>query len=424
MKYAMISLLALICAVPGFSNFLVIYPNQLAYIGVEEEINGRSAEINVLSGILTDTFATIPAYESAFYMGAEMYVVDRLLKDWEGHEITWLFADGTKGAYTLVCAEPVLLKGPDGIFKPLNGTPVFASLPRINTEPKMSVRFDENVPRAKVSYQLQGLGWEAFYALHLEEDAATLRGTLKIANALRETIHTDNLILFSGQINRVSQNDYAVPAAPRAQFYLAEEKEASFGGGASDFSGYVLYPVPGVFDFSGEQSTYYRFLEFRQPYEKRYTFSSTYYTNESAFRALNQTIHMEELTKAVPAGTVSVYQKRAFDTVLIGESALSDKPIGDTVDIAIGRTVELQGKFELIESREEGKESIRRYRLTVKNYTEKPLKAYTYTSVPDDSVLWLSDKRIERTKANQLFTLVEVAPKAEEVVIFGIRYAR
>jgi hypothetical protein len=109
---------------------------------------------------------------------------------------------------------------------------------------------------------------------------------------------------------------------------------------------------------------------------------------------------------------------------LIGESALSDKPIGDTVDIAIGRTVELQGKFELIESREEGKESIRRYRLTVKNYTEKPLKAYTYTSVPDDSVLWLSDKRIERTKANQLFTLVEVAPKAEEVVIFGIRYAR
>ena len=88
MKYAMISLLALICAVPGFSNFLVIYPNQLAYIGVEEEINGRSAEINVLSGILTDTFATIPAYESAFYMGAEMYVVDRLLKDWEGHEIT------------------------------------------------------------------------------------------------------------------------------------------------------------------------------------------------------------------------------------------------------------------------------------------------------------------------------------------------
>jgi len=42
MKYAMISLLALICAVPGFSNFLVIYPNQLAYIGVEEEINGRS----------------------------------------------------------------------------------------------------------------------------------------------------------------------------------------------------------------------------------------------------------------------------------------------------------------------------------------------------------------------------------------------
>jgi hypothetical protein len=133
---------------------------------------------------------------------------------------------------------------------------------------------------------------------------------------------------------------------------------------------------------------------------------------------------MEELTKAVPAGTVSVYQKRAFDTVLIGESALSDKPIGDTVDIAIGRTVELQGKFELIESREEGKESVRRYRLTVKNYTEKPLKAYTYTSVPDDSVLWLSDKRIERTKANQLFTLVEVAPKAEEVVIFGIRYAR
>jgi len=422
MKYAMISLLALICAAPGFSNFLVIYPNQLAYIGVEEEINGRSAEINVLSGILTDTFATIPAYQNAFYKWAERYVVDKLLKDWEGREITWLFADGTKGAYTLVCAEPVLLKGPDGIFKPLNGTPVFASLPSINTQPKMSVLFDENVTRAKVSYQIQGLGWQAFYALLLEEDAATLKGTLKIANALRETIHTDNLILFSGQINRASQNDN-VPLAPRAQFYLAEEKEASFGGVASDFSGYVLYPVPGVFDFTGEQSTYYRFLEFRQAYEKRYTFSSTYYTNESDFRAFNQTIHMDELTKAVPAGTVSVYQQRAFDTVLIGESTLSDKPIGDTVDIAIGRTVELQGKLELIESREEGKESIRRYRLTVKNYTEKPLKAYTYTGVPDDSVLWLSDKRIERMKANLLFALIEVAPKSEEVVIFGIRYA-
>ncbi|HOM55685.1 MAG TPA: hypothetical protein PKW46_09045, partial [Thermotogota bacterium] len=73
MKYAMISLLALLCSVPGYSNFLVIYPNQLAYIGLETEINNVAAEINVLSGILADTFATIPAYKSAVYRGIERY---------------------------------------------------------------------------------------------------------------------------------------------------------------------------------------------------------------------------------------------------------------------------------------------------------------------------------------------------------------
>jgi hypothetical protein len=133
---------------------------------------------------------------------------------------------------------------------------------------------------------------------------------------------------------------------------------------------------------------------------------------------------MNDLIKAVPAGTVSVYQKQAMDTILIGESSLPDKPAGDTVDIDIGETVELQGNFELIESREEGKESVRRYRLTIKNYTDKPLNAYTYTQVPADSALWLSDPRVERTKANELFALVEVAPKSEEVVFFGIRYPR
>ena len=422
MKYAMISLLALLCSVPGYSNFLVIYPNQLAYIGLETEINNVAAEINVLSGILADTFATIPAYKSAVYRGIERYDETRQLKDRVGSEITWLFNDGKKGTYTLMNAEPVLLKGLDGVFKPLDGTPVFSSMPSFNTEPKMSVQFDEKVTRAQVSYQFRGMGWQAFYALLLEEEAATLRGTLKISNALPETVHTDNLILFSGQANRVSKDSYSA-RAPRGM-YLAAEASSSYGAGGVDFSGYVLYPIPGSFDFAGEQSVYHRFLEFRQPYEKRYTFYSSYYRTDSSFEPLNQTIHMDNLIKAVPAGTISVYQKRAMDTILIGESSLPDKPASDTVDIDIGETVELQGNFELIESREEGKESVRRYRLTIKNYTDKPLNAYTYTQVPADSALWLSDPRVERTKANELFALVEVAPKSEEVVFFGIRYPR
>jgi hypothetical protein len=422
MKYFLAGFLALLCSLQGFSNYLVIYPNQLALLGAEESVNADNVEIDVLSGIIPDTFRTRPSYDRAFLVDTENYTIPNLLEKLVGKELNWLFEDGTTGRYTLVCSDPVLLKGLDGIFTPLSGTPVFESLPNINKQRKMNVHFPSPVTSVQASYQFEGLGWEALYTLHLGDTEALLGGTLKINNTLKETVHTENLVLFSGQISRSSRNEAPVARALKMDFYAVEESMPDLE--SSSFSGYSLYPVPGIYDFPGLRSTYYHFFEFEQPYETRYTFISSYYTNDSEFRALNQTIHLEKLTKALPAGKISIYRERSGETILLGESSVSDKPAGASFDITIGTTIELQAKFELIESRDESKTSYRKYRITVKNYTDQPGKAYSYTSVPKDAVIWLSDNRIERVTAAQLYALIEVAPKAEEELIFGIRYAR
>lgn len=409
-------------AFAGFGEFLVIYPDNFALVGSSVVINSINADMEVLSGILPDTFKTFPSFLKASYESKGTYNLQKILSECVGKEINWLYPDGSKGIYTLISSDPILLKGEEGIFEPQSGTALFSTLPVLNPSPVMRLTFPKPVETVDVLYQVNGLGWEALYSIELEEKEALLKGNLKIQNTLEESIQTDKLVLFSGSINRVSQS-VPNPMMSRSDSLVFAKAVYSADVPVS-FSGYMLYPIPGTFRFERNQSTYYQFFESRQPYERRYTFTNYYYSQQSDYQPFEQTIFLAKLSQPLPAGKISVFQNYAAHTILLGEANVPDKPAEDSLDVSIGKTVELQGKFEITESREELKMNYQKFTITVKNFSDQTQKAFIYTYIPKEAVLTQTEKRIQRSRADILFIELSLQPKMEEEIVFGIRYPR
>jgi len=419
-----ISLLILsLCILTAFgSEFLIIYPGAVAIKGDNVSVNADQYQLEVPESWLTDSFTSKPYPNAYRHVVVQPYNYAETLKKAVGSTIKWRFQDGTIKPYDLLLDDPILLSDSSGIFTPTEGTAVFEEISIEQSGQYLDLSFQEYVESLTYSYLFTNLSYKTFYVMSLNEDKNEVEivGTLLIKNTTKRDIATNNLYIFSGEINTVS-TDYALKAM---RSFNAEADMYSGGSTMENFDDYKIYCIPGSFSFERSSTDYINFLQSREQYEKIYTFNAYYSNRNSDFEPFDQTIRISKLSKALMAGKIRLQERDSVKSVFLGENNINNASKGQALEISFGKAYDLQGKLELIQSNRSGNTYFEAYKFTAKNYSSETKAIQLNFTLPRDSDVEVDVYDYSRPTATLLQIPLTLHKDMEAEVTFEIRYDR
>ncbi|MFP4461171.1 MAG: hypothetical protein ACLFQE_03140, partial [Thermotogota bacterium] len=272
------------------------------------------------------------------------------------------------------------------------------------------------------SYMFKNLSYSTVYVMNLDDDSenAEIVGTLIIKNTTKKPIKTENLYIFSGEINTIS-TDFAMNAM-RSFNYEADtyNDEAAM----ESFSDYKIYSIPGSYSFNKTSTNFIQFLQVKEAYDKIYTFNAHYNNRDTDFRPLDQTIKMPQLSQAFMAGKIRIQKTDEEKTVFLGENKINNSSKGQPLEISFGKAYDLQGKIELLQSNRSGNTSFEAYKFTAKNYSTEEKAIQLNFTIPRDSDVEVDRYEFLRPTATLLQIPLQLHGDMEAEVTFEIRYNR
>jgi len=416
----LIILLVLLSGI-AFGEFLMIYPDNTALKGEEITFDSDSVRVTVPGSWIKDSFYAKP-FPSAFkWIKKEAVNLDEALEKRVGQTINWMYEDGTVKSYQLLCSSPILLSSDAGIFEPKNGQPVFKDLDIGKKTQYLQLSFSNPVQKTTYSYLFNNLGYSVVYNLKLQQiqGRAAIDGLLMINNQTQSTVKTNNLYIFSGEINTSEpQQNYKVA---RSMDFMAEQSSSQ---PPLDFEEYKIYPIPGHFEFSPDYLHYERFTTSALDYQKIFTYNGYYGNSRSEFQALDQTIKIDKLPIELPAGKVRMIKAENGKDLFLGEDLISNKSAGQQLEINYGKAYDIQGKVEQIQSNRTGDTYIQAYRFTAKNFSESEKDIQLNFTIPRDAEVTVDRVDYGRPVSTLMTIPLQIHAKNETEVTFEIRYNR
>lgn len=422
MKKIMILILVLFVTSLFCREFLMIYPNELAIKGDTISVQSKEFHLDVPETWIVESFTSIPYPQSYRYVIQKPFDYVETLKKRIGDTLKWRFDDGTIKQYKLLLDDPLLLSDENGVFSPKSGTVVFENVQVKNDRQYLDLYFKNEIDLMDYSFMFTNLSYSTVYVMNLdnEEDNAEIFGTLIINNSTKKQIQTDHLYIFSGEINTVS-TDYALKAMRSFNY---EADVYSGGSTMENFSDYKIYNIPGSFSFNKDSTDYIHFLHTKEAYTMIYTFNAYYSDRNTEFQAFDQTIKISQLKQPLMAGKIRIQKSDQDKTVFLGENNLNNSSKGQPLEISFGKTYDLQGKVELIQSNRSGNTYFEAYKFTAKNYSEEEKAIQLNFSIPRDSDVEVDVYDYSRPTATLLQIPLSLHAHMEAEVTFEIRYDR
>jgi len=418
-----ILILSLIVLFTGIalSEYLVLYPDGFALKGDSVLKNSNIVELEVIESMLLDSFQSFPQPSKIDYNPSQEFNLENELTKLVGKEIKWMQEDGTIVNYELISANPVLLKSDFGIFAPKEGIPVFDSI-SIDNDSILKITYLDKSAKLDYSYLFTGLSGKIGYNIFIDgKSNATVYGNLIVTNNTTKNIFTDNFILFSGDINKVeSYGGYS--NARSAMLYEADSFAKSVS--SDSLEDYRLYSLKGSYDFKPDKTDIFGFYSAEVEYEKVFTYSGYYGGGNGEYTSLTQTILIDKLPREIPAGNVRIYTDFNNSKVLLGEDTVSNKSSGDSLELQMGKSSDILGKYEMLSSTQVGKTVYQSYKFTVKNLTENNKTVRFRTSIPRDAKLTVHGVEYQRPQAGELIIPIKANGNGETEVNFEIQYSR
>jgi len=427
MRKVIFCVLLLIGFSAGFaSDFLMIYPDGYAVKGNTIHTEGIKAQIDVPDTWLSDSFVSDPYPVNYVYVDQKPFDLSEVLSSYVGQTIKWRFSDGNVKSYTLLCDNPILLSGDLGIFSPENGLPLFDTVDVKAARRYLDLTFSSTVDLLKYSYMFQNLTYNTVYNLTLDEteSSAGLIGTIAIANDTKDDLKTENLYIFSGDVNKMDFPAYGSRAAKSMNFAVESYSMDTGVVVSQDFEDYKIFRIPGTYTFDKGTVLYSQYLETKMDFEKIYTYNGYYSSGTDYFEPLEQTIKIEKLPKPLMAGKIRIQKENEGHTVFLGEGAIQNKSKGQSLEIGYGKTYDLQGKINLINSNRSGKTYFESYRFTCKNFSDEKKDLQLNFTIPRDAAVTVDKVDYSRETASQLQIPLSVYPGSDVEVTFEIRYDR
>ena len=424
MKKGIYIVLLMVIAMSVFaSDFMMIYPDGYAVKGDTVMGNGTGIQIDVPDTWLSDSFVSSPYPENYVFVDKLPFDMESVLKSCIGKEIKWMFGDGTVKSYTLLYDNPLLLSGDLGVFSPDEGLPLFDSIDVGEARRYLDLTFADEIQDLKYSFMFQNLYYNTVYNLTLDEikGEANLLGTIAISNNTKDDLMTENLFIFSGDVNKMESPVYARSA--KMMDYAVESFNAG-GIAAQDFEDYKIFKIPGEYTFKKGTVLYSKYLEKDIDFKKLYTFNGYYSSGTGDFEPLEQTIKVEKLPVELMAGKIRVQKENDGNTIFLGENSVQNKSKGQSLEISYGKSYDLQGKIDLINSNRSGKTYFESYRFTCKNFSDEKKELQLNFVIPRDASIIVDRVSYSRENATLIKIPLAVYPENEVEVTFEIRYDR
>lgn len=404
-----------------FSEYLVVYPDGYSLKNEEIKVGGKVFSAEIPSSIMPSTLIFSPAAKGYEITAPKLFDLDKELEKNTGKTIKWLFPDGRLESYELLSFNPIVLKGSSGIFNPNSGIPVFPEVSEFERRTFLQAGFSQQVEECSYSYLFSGIGYSVNYSLTIKDKFLSLTGNLEMSNSLSIPLKTDNLYIFSGSANFSTSDSVSPTIKYRSNEIASGLMDYS---SPSEISDYRLYKMEGSYEIPSGMKKYFNFYSSEEKFSKIYKFSS-YYSNPSGeYTPMDQTIKITKLSKDLPAGKARIFMDFEGKKIFLGEDTVSNKSLGDSLEVSYGKSSDILGKLEMTASRREGNTYIQSYRFNAKNLGEV-LKFVSFEmTIPQDSLVTADNIKYSRPKANLISIDLTVFPKKEEEVLFEIQFNR
>ncbi|HPE67742.1 MAG TPA: hypothetical protein P5560_00815 [Thermotogota bacterium] len=405
----------------ALADDFIVYPDGIALMGQTVIPLSHHVEVPLYPGVLSSSLF-FDRWPQKFWVEPGVSPEpSSQLENHVGKTIGWMFPDGSTEKYELVNAEPVLLRGPLGIFQPPNGVPVLPEMETPSASPVLHALYNEISSPFRLTYQMKGIDWDIGYRVSLAPTVVDIQGVLSLSNALSVPVHIDFLVLFSGTIYRTTPQDQGVLYMTSRNLSMESMAGADSPVQVSD---YDLYEMGGPFALPAARRVDFPFFHQQESYRKLYGLEFSSYNPQAQWVPFEQMIEIAELSRPLPAGNVSMYEQWNGKEVLLGEQHVENHAKGDRLQLYFGQTDMLLGKMELVSSTRLTDSMEQTLRVVGKNLSSEMKTVSVRIRIPQDARLQVKGGGYERERADLLRLTFMIPGQGETELQLVLQYSR
>jgi len=335
---------------------LVVYSSDLALVHENRNtVLERGKQALVYSGVAS---SLIPeSVNVTFPQGVTLYsqqyrfdqvTTQKLAEAHLGKEVKFYFQNGSglvyKNGTLLSAGTNVLVKtAQNEIYTLPLSSLIFSDIPNtLITSPSLLWNIDvakQFNGALSLDYLTKNISWKCDYRLDLSKNRANLNGWITVDNRSGKAFTDTKLSLLAGDINRA--------AMPLQRRYAAMAASAEMDGpSVQEFSrnGYHLYHIPFKVSLAENENTQIKFLQISDlPVTRGYEvqLNDPLHMQGEVRHSAGQYLEFKSLEKALPKGIVRTYSKERGETLLLGETLISNTPAHEGLRVKYGSSFDL-----------------------------------------------------------------------------------
>ncbi len=424
---------------PGDVTLTVYQDQNLALIADRRQLSLREGLQNyelggLSSDILPDTVdVNVPDASEAIQLIEQRLrrsavSPDQLLRDHIGDQIEVVAPDGS-GSYrgTLISAnDGITLKDDMGRLHVIRDAsritfPESSSVQPSDAGPELQLRMQSpssGTEDVQLRYLSEGLNWSSHYSATLSEDRSrlTLKSWVSLENNAGLELNDVTLRLLAGEVNRERTDRVRAMAEDAA----AQASESQRFEGQAAFE-YQLYTLGRPADLPAGESVRQAFLP---PLTVEPTVDYIYDgERQDGIQVWVETANDNEAAKALPAGSVRMYQDREGDAIFIGEDRMPSTPVGETIRLHAGQAFDLRGERVRTEREQLGERQAREsYEITLTNRKAEEVEIEVREHVRGDWTITRSSLPFEKLDAQTATFDVTVPAEDETTLSYTVEF--
>jgi len=354
---------------------------------------------------------------------------DQLLRDHIGDQIAVSTPDGSdtyRG--TLISADNgITLKDDMGRLHVIRDAsritfPESSAVQPSGQGPELQLRMQSpssGTKAVQLRYLSEGLNWSSHYSATLSEDRSrlTMKSWVSLENNAGLDLNDVTLRLLAGEVNRERTDRVRAMAEDAA----AQASESQTFEGQAAFE-YQLYTLGRPADLPAGQSVRQAFLPPLTVEPKvDYIYDGQ---RQDGVQVWVETANDNEAAKALPAGSVRMYQQREGDSIFIGEDRVSATPVGETIRLYAGQAFELHGERVRTNREQLGERQAREsYEITLANRKAEEVDIEVREHMRGDWTITRSSLPFEKLDAQTATFDVTVPAEGETTLSYTVEFS-
>ncbi|MDZ7374431.1 MAG: hypothetical protein ONB23_10730 [candidate division KSB1 bacterium] len=267
-----------------------------------------------------------------------------------------------------------------------------------------------------LTYQTTGLGWQARYSAVLEESGTQLQlgAWATIQNGSGRSFERAKVVLVSGLVHRARE----APPGPLFREAATTLAAVSEYPQEEPLFEYYEYELGRLLSLEDGQAKHVPLLaDGTVRCNKRYVYEGLRDRN----RVRTEIVFVNEkpsgLGRALPAGTVRIFQKTRQGMRLLGEDRIPTVPVGKEVSITTGYAFDLEGKRTLVETRQISPEAREEtYAIDIKNSKHELVRVEVLEHLPGDWEIRRSSHPFRKKSATDVQFVVDVPADGQATI--------